>query len=166
MFNVAGEGQRCSAIGSAPTAVEGEFVLRTRQDWPPEGCTNAMLPRTSPLVYNLESDVSRTDQDPQMVHANDNPRVTIEEVTDPREIARHRVQDERHARNLKWLESHWPDLPNAPGRYVAVANEQAFVTETAAAAWDWARSEHPHDDGAVVMLVPAEKGWRIYANFR
>ncbi len=101
-----------------------------------------------------------------MVHANDTPRVTIEEVTDPREIARHRAQDERHARNLKWLESHWAGLANAPGRYVAVADEQAFVAETAAAAWSWARSEHPQDDGAVVMFVPAEKGWRIYANSR
>jgi hypothetical protein len=101
-----------------------------------------------------------------MVHANATPKVTIDEVTDPREIERHRVQDEWHARNLKWLESHWSDLPHACGRYVAVADEQAFVAETAAAAWAWVRSEHPHDGGAVVMRVPAEQGWRIYANCR
>jgi hypothetical protein len=47
-----------------------------------------------------------------------------------------------------------------------VADEQAFVAETAEVAWDWTRSEHPSDDGAVVMFVPSEKGWRIYAHRR
>ena len=101
-----------------------------------------------------------------MVQANHTPQLTVEEVSDPHEVARHRAQDERHARNLKWLESHWSELQNALGRYVAVADQQAFVADTAAAAWNWARSEHPYDDGAIVMLVPAGKGWRIYANHR
>jgi len=115
------------------------------------------------LVYNSTIGFSNN-EDVQMVQTNDRSQVTIEDVTSPQEIARHRAQDQRHARNLKWLESHWSDLPNAPGRYVAVAEEQPFVADTAAAAWDWVWSEHPHDDGAVVMRVPAEKGWRIYAN--
>ena len=99
-----------------------------------------------------------------MVDLNRSLEFIIEEVTDPKEIARHRAQDERHVRNLKWLESHWGDLPNARGRYVAVANEQPFVADTAEAAWNWAHGQSPPDDGAIVMRVPAERGWRIYAN--
>lgn len=95
---------------------------------------------------------------------SDSPQVTIEEVTDPQQVARHRAQDERHARNLKWLESHWNDLPNARGRFVAVAEQEAFVADTADSAWNWARTRHPADDGAIVLFVPAKKGWRIYAH--
>ena len=93
-----------------------------------------------------------------MVNLNRNSEISIEEVTDPEEIARHRAQDLRHARNLKWLETHWSDLPNARGRYVAVANEQPFVADTAEAAWSWAYGQFPPDDGAIVLRVPAERG--------
>jgi len=101
-----------------------------------------------------------------MMQSKHGPEVTVFEVTDPESIARHRKQDERHARNLQWLQAHWADLPHARGRYVAVADQQAFVADTAEIGWDWARSEHPDDDGAVVMFVPREKGWRIYAHCR
>ncbi|SRR6266478_1181743 len=98
--------------------------------------------------------------------SNDVPQITIEAVSDPVEVARHCAQDERHARNLQWLESHWSELGDSRGRFVAVADQQAFIGETAAAAWEWARREHPDDDGAVVMFVPAERAWRIYATRR
>ena len=99
-----------------------------------------------------------------MIQSKPGPRVTVFEVTDPDVVERHRQQDERHRRNLQWLQAHWGDLPEPRGRYVAVADEQAFVAETAEVAWDWARSQHPDDNGAVVMFVPREKGWRIYLN--
>lgn len=101
-----------------------------------------------------------------MIHSKSGPEITVVEVTDPDTVERHRKQDERHRRNLEWLQAHWGDLPQSRGRYVAVAEEQAFVADTAQAAWDWAHREHPHDDGAVVMFVPHEKGWRIYAHRR
>ena len=101
-----------------------------------------------------------------MIPSKPVPQVTVVEDTDPATVERHRQQDERHRRNLQWLQAHWKDLPEPRGRYVAVADEQAFVAETAEVAWDWARSEHPDDDGAVVMFVPREKGWRIYAHRR
>jgi hypothetical protein len=101
-----------------------------------------------------------------MVTANRSSDLVFEEVTDPEQIARHRAQDERHARNLKWLESHWNELPNVRGRFVAVADEQPFVADTSDDAWRWAHTHHPDDDGAIVLLVPAERGWRIYANCR
>ena len=99
-----------------------------------------------------------------MIQSKPLSQVTVTEVTDPLTIARHRRQDERHQRNLQWLQAHWPELPESRGRYVAVADQQAFVADTAEAAWQWARAHHPDDDGAVVMFVPREKGWRIYAH--
>jgi hypothetical protein len=101
-----------------------------------------------------------------MIQSRPVPQATVVEVTDPATVERHRQQDERHRRNLQWLQAHWEDLPEPRGRYVAVADEQAFVAETAEDAWDWARSEHSADDGAVVMFVPRERGWRIYAHRR
>ena len=101
-----------------------------------------------------------------MIQSKHPSEVTVIEVTDPGTIARHRKQDERHRRNLQWLQAHWSDLPQARGRYVAVADEEAFVAETSEEAWDWARTQHPNDDGAIVMFVPREKTWRIYAHRR
>jgi hypothetical protein len=93
-----------------------------------------------------------------MIQSKHGPQVTVVEITDPDRVARHRQQDERHRRNLQWLQAHWNDLPESRGRYVAVADEQPFVADTAEIAWDWARSQHPDDDGAIVMLVPRERG--------
>lgn len=94
-------------------------------------------------------------------------KITIEEVTDPQEIAKAQAQHERHGRNVDWLESHWDSLlPQARGCFVAVANQQAFIAEMPEEAWAWIRTNHPNDDGAFVHHVPARKGWRIYAHCR
>ena len=64
------------------------------------------------------------------------PMFVIEEVTDPVEIARHRAQHERTRRNSDWLQSHWADLlPQARGKFVAVAGQEAFIADTAEEAW-------------------------------
>ena len=100
-----------------------------------------------------------------MVHANEMPEVTVTEVTDPNEIARFQRQDARHRRNLEWLEAHWIDLlPLARGRFVVVAGEQGHVTDSPEAAWEWAKKNHPEDDGAIVHFVPLKKAWRVYAH--
>ena len=91
----------------------------------------------------------------------------IEEVTDPAEIARSRAQHERHQRNDDWLEAHWADvLPQARGKFLAVANQEAFIANTPAEAWAWVDATHPEDDGATVRYVRPEKGPRIYAGYR
>jgi hypothetical protein len=93
------------------------------------------------------------------------PRVTIEEVTDPVEITRSRAQDERARRNSHWLAAHWSDLlPQARGRVVAVAGEEAFIADTAEEAWAAARAAHPQDDGVIVQYVRRTTGPRIYAH--
>ena len=90
---------------------------------------------------------------------------TIEEVTDPDEIARARAQDERHRRNSDWLQAHWPDvLPQARGKFLAVAGQEPFIADTPEEAWAWAAATHPEDNGAIVQYVRPEKGPRIYAD--
>ncbi len=101
-----------------------------------------------------------------MIQSKPVSQVSVSEVTDPLTIARHRRQDERHRRNLQWLQAHWSDLQESRGRYVAVADQQTFVADTAEVAWQWTRDQHPDDDGAVVMFVPREKEWRVYADRR
>jgi hypothetical protein len=89
----------------------------------------------------------------------------LEEVKDPAEAARCRAQLERARRNLEWLETHWNDvLPQARGKHLAVAGQEAFIANTPEEAWAWAASNHPDDDGAFVQYVIPEKGPRIYAN--
>lgn len=52
------------------------------------------------------------------------PKLVIEEVTDPDVIARFETQDERARLNEVWLQEHWSDLlPAARGRFIAVAGQ-------------------------------------------
>ena len=89
----------------------------------------------------------------------------IEEINDPAEVARCRAQHERSRRNSVWLASHWEELlPQAIGRFVAVAGEEAFLANTPEQAWAWAARVHPEDDGAFVQYVREQRGPRIYAN--
>jgi uncharacterized protein YbdZ (MbtH family) len=81
--------------------------------------------------------------------------VIMEKVSDPDGITRARAHDRRLKRNLDWLNSHWDDLlPEAHGRYVAVAGQEAFVADTYDQAWAMARAAHPNDDGAWGQYVP------------
>jgi hypothetical protein len=81
--------------------------------------------------------------------------------------AQARAQVERGWRNADWLAAHWPDLlPQARGRFVAVAGQQAFLAETAAEAWAQAQAAHPEDDGAIVQYVRPSQGPRFYAHRR
>jgi hypothetical protein len=93
------------------------------------------------------------------------PSFEIEIVTDPDEVARSKAQDERARRNSDWLQCHWPDLlPQARGKFVAVAGQEAFIADTPREAWAWAAKAHPEDNGALVQYVRAGTGPRIYAN--
>lgn len=92
------------------------------------------------------------------------PKFVIEEVTDPDEIARHKAQRERARLNRDWLQTHWPDLlPQARGKFIAVAGQEAFIANSSEEAWQMARAAHPDDDGIVDQYVRPERGPRIYA---
>jgi hypothetical protein len=91
--------------------------------------------------------------------------LTLEEVDDPAVIARVRVQDERFKRNSDWLQAHWGDLlPQALGRHLVVAGQEAFVADTSAEAWAMAQDAHPDDDGSFCQYVLPNRGPRIYAH--
>ena len=91
------------------------------------------------------------------------PPFIIEQVHDSSEVARSRSQDERARRNHVWLQSHWVDLlPQARGRFLAVAGQEAFLGDTPDEAWALAKAAHPDDDGAFSQYVPREGGPRVY----
>lgn len=91
----------------------------------------------------------------------------IEELTDPAEIARIHAQHAQAQRNADWLESHWNELlPEAFGKFIAVADQQGYIAESAGEAWAWAKATHPEDKGALVEYVLPPGGPRFYANRR
>jgi hypothetical protein len=91
-------------------------------------------------------------------------KLIMEEVTDPEVIARHKTALEHYQRNSDWLQSHRPEvLPQARGKFLAIAGQEAFIADTPEQAWAWARSAHPEDRGPVVQYVRLEQGPRIYA---
>jgi hypothetical protein len=98
------------------------------------------------------------------IDPNMNP-VTLEIETDREKIALSRAQDERFKRNSDWLQSHWADLlPQALGKHLVVAGQEAFVADTPEEAWAMAEAAHPDDDGSFGQYVLPHRGPRIYAH--
>ena len=92
-------------------------------------------------------------------------KIILEEVTDPVEIARHRAWHEHFRRNAEWLETHWAEvLPQAHGKFVAVAGQEAFIADTGEEAEARARAAHPDDEGLLSQYVFPPGGPRIYAH--
>ena len=89
----------------------------------------------------------------------------VEEIYDADVVSRARLQAERHRRNSRWLQNHWSALlPQARGKFVAVADEEAFIAESPREAWTWVEREHPQDNGAIVRYIRTELGPRLYAD--
>jgi hypothetical protein len=65
------------------------------------------------------------------------------------------------------LETHWDDLlPGAFGKFIAIAGQEAHISDSPDEAWDWADKVHPQDRGALVEYVFPPGGPRFYANRR
>lgn len=95
------------------------------------------------------------------------PQFMIEDVTDPTEVARFRVREQHARRNSEWLQAHWNDiLPQARGKFLAVAGQEAFIADSPDEAWAIAEAAHPEDQGVFVQYVRFEFGPRIYAHRR
>jgi hypothetical protein len=95
------------------------------------------------------------------------PGFSIEEVSNPHDIARARAQDERHHRNSDWLQAHWVDvLPQVRGKFLAVAGQEPCIADSPEAAWAWIATTHPKDNGAIVQYIRPDTGPRIYAGKR
>lgn len=94
-----------------------------------------------------------------------NPNLIFGTIDDPVLAAATCAQIERGERNSVWLAGHWAELlPQARGKFVVVAGQTAYIADTAADAWAWAKKVHPEDNGAIVQYVRTEQGPRIYAN--
>ena len=95
------------------------------------------------------------------------PKLTVEFGAPPTaaEGEAIRARQERARRNSQWLQTHWGQLlPQALGKFVAVAGEEAFIADTPQQAWTWAAEKHPQDDTATVQHVDPRRGPKIYAN--
>ncbi len=90
--------------------------------------------------------------------------IIMEEVTDPDVIARARAQHERFERNSDWLQAHWADLlPQARGKHLVVAGQEAFIADTPEEASAMAEAAHPDDDGSFGQYVFPNVRPRIYS---
>jgi hypothetical protein len=91
-------------------------------------------------------------------------QITMELVDACAVTAQSRAQRERFKRNSDWLQSHWPDvLPQARGKHLVIACQEAFIADTMDEAWAMARAAHPDDDGAHGQYVFPNTWPRIYA---
>jgi hypothetical protein len=97
----------------------------------------------------------------------DRQAITIEEVTDPVELAKARAQRERFDRNAAWLQAHAAEVyERHRGRCICVAGEELFIADTPEGALALATAAHPDDNGSFVQYIPRERFARIYANRR
>lgn len=89
----------------------------------------------------------------------------FEIVTDPVQIARANEVPERFKRNSDWLEAHRQELlPQAYGKCLAVAGQEAHIEETLEDAWAWVKATHPDDvGGAILKYVRPPGGLWIHA---
>ncbi len=62
--------------------------------------------------------------------------------------------------------AHPAHIPQARGRYVAVAGQEAFIADNAEEAWSWAEKAHPEDDGALCQYIFPHTGPRFYGHRR
>jgi hypothetical protein len=109
------------------------------------------------VLHGAETNTDRTSE----------AQFVVEEVTDPVEIARFRAQDERFRRNSDWLAAHWDDvLPQARGRFLAVAGQEPFIADSPEDAAAMAKAAYPDDTGLLVRYVRSVVGPRIYAHRR
>ena len=72
------------------------------------------------------------------------PRIIMEEVTDPEELAQARALDERFARNSAWLQGHATEIyTHYRGKCICVAGEELFVADTPEEVLAQARTARP-----------------------
>jgi len=93
------------------------------------------------------------------------PRIIMEEVTDPEELAQARALDERFARNSAWLQRHATEIyTHYRGKCICVAGEELFIADTPEEVLAQARAAHPEEKGSILIrYIPREKVARIYA---
>ena len=93
-------------------------------------------------------------------------QITMEEVTDPQEIAEFQARRAQAEHNSAWLQAHAHEIyTRYRGRFIVVAGEELFVGDTPAEAHNLAKAAHGSADdllstlylafAAPVLLAPA-----------
>ena len=97
--------------------------------------------------------------------ADQHTPITMEEVTDPEELAKAQARDARFARNSVWLQAHATEIyTQYRGKCICVAGAELFVADTPNEVLAQARTAHPEEDGSILIrYIPREKVARIYA---
>ena len=91
--------------------------------------------------------------------------VVLEELSDADELAKAKAQDERFQRNWDWFQTHCAEIyPENAGKILCIAGQETFAGETTDEAVAKAKAAHPEDDGRFTVIVPRQKGIRIYAH--
>lgn len=91
--------------------------------------------------------------------------MTMEELTDPAELAEAKAQREQFDRNAAWLHVHAQEIyPGYRGQCICIAGQELFVATTAKEALALASAAHPDDKGRFVHHIPKDKVARIYAH--
>ena len=95
------------------------------------------------------------------------PQFTIEVITDPVLNTEINARHEQALKNIHWLSSHWSDLlPQARGKFIAIAGQEGFIGETDEDARRLATAAHPEDKGMFSQYVFSNPGPRFYGHFR
>ena len=91
--------------------------------------------------------------------------IVMEEVTDPGELNKARVQDERFERNFAWFQAHAKEIfAQNRGKYIGIAGQRLFIADTPDEIFAETKRAYPEDDGRFIHYIPKEKLARIYAN--
>ena len=91
-------------------------------------------------------------------------KMTIDEITDPAELAWLQAQWEQAKRNSAWMQAHAHEIyTQHRGKFIAVAGEELFVADTPEEVHALARAAHPDDKGSLSRYIYPEKTKRIYA---
>jgi hypothetical protein len=92
-------------------------------------------------------------------------QITMEEITDPEELAWFRVQWEQAERNSAWLQAHAHEIyTQQRGKFIVVAGEELFVGDTPEEANALAKAAHPEDRGSLSRYIYPKKMARVYAH--
>lgn len=92
-------------------------------------------------------------------------QITMEEMTDPEELARLQARSAQTERNAAWLQAHAPEIYQTHrGKFIVVAGEELFIGDTPEEVLTQAKSAHPEDHSSLIRYIYPKKMVRIYAN--
>jgi hypothetical protein len=91
------------------------------------------------------------------------PRITMEEVTDPVELAKFGARQAQFDLNWAWFEQHAQEIYRAHrGKCLCIAGAELFVGDTPEEVIALATAAHPEDEGRFTRYIPKERLAHVY----